>query len=129
MKIEYDSETLGDDTAGDFIAPAVGRSHRRLVQTEPLLGGSNALNFARGNANNQISFVIQKQHDSLAAAVTHVFSFPDSLPGSGVLRLTEGTSAYQMAAACLTDVELVDLTGRSTALKYAFTGGAITEST
>jgi len=128
MKIEYASETLGNDAAGDFITPAVGRAHARLVQTEDLLGGANPAHFARGNARNTISFIVEEEHASLAAAVEHVFSFPDSLPGTGELRLTEGTTSWHILDACLSGVELVGLTGRSTALKYNFTGGAVTQA-
>lgn len=128
MKIEYGSDTLGDDSTGDLITPAVARSHARLVHTEDLAGGANPVSFARRNARNQISFAVEKEHADLAAAVAFVFSHPDGLADQATLRFSEGATAYELADACLQGCELLHLTGRSTGFRYSFIGGAITEA-
>jgi hypothetical protein len=128
MKIEYGTETIGDDSAGDFISPAVARGHARALQMEQLFRGAAEATFARGNIRNTIQFAVEKEHATAEDAVIHLFSYPDSLPGSGALRVTEGDTGYEMADACLTAVDLVALTGRSTTMRFSFTGGAITES-
>jgi hypothetical protein len=127
VKIEYGTETIGDDSAGDFITPQVGRSHNRTVQTEPLMRSAFASFFGRKNIVNGISFNVAKEHADGDAAVEYVFSYPDLLPESGTLRITNGDTSYEMTA-YLVSAQLVDIVGRSTTFSFTFTGGAIIES-
>jgi len=129
MKIEFGSTTLGDDSAGDFIAPAFSRSHTRALQAEDLLGAANPATFPRGNARNAIAFVVAKEHASIAAAIVYLLSFPDGLDAQATLKFTESTSIYEMLNACFAGAELVDVTGKSTAMRFNFTGGAVTVHT
>ncbi len=124
MKLEYGSETLGDDTAGDLILDD-GGGHARVVQQEPLAGGNAPFTQARGNHSNQRGFTVSKEHATLAAAVDWWNNHPDVLPESGALTITESTVVCVMADAVLQAVERVNLTGRSTILRYQFVGGQI----
>ena len=129
MKIEFGTDTLGDDSTGDFITPALGRSHSRQVQVTALAGGASPFVTPRGNATNRISFVVEKQHADAKTAALYVCTHPDSLAGQAVLRISEGSNAAQIADACLESCDLASLTGRATAFHYTFTGGPMTEST
>lgn len=128
MKLEYGDQTLGDDSAGDFIL-AQGGPHQRLVQQDPLVQDAGApLTQPRGNYSNQLSYAVSKQHASAAAAKAWFHRHPDELPAAGELRITEGTDADSMADAVLQNVERVELTGRSTVMRYTFTGGQILQA-
>lgn len=127
MKLEYGSETLGDDTTGDKITDH-GGGHARLLQSEPLLGGGAPAHFARGNHTNQRSFTVDKVHADAKAALKWWEAHPDDLPDSGVLRTSESTYAAQMADAVLVAVERLERTGKTTLMKYTFTGGRILDS-
>jgi hypothetical protein len=124
MKLEYGSDTLGDDSVGDFILDD-GGPHQRVVQQEPLAGGSAPFTAGRGNHINQRSFTVSKEHASLAAAVDWFNTHPDDLATSGTLQITEGATVVQQTGAVLVSVDRVNLTGRSTILRYQFTGGQI----
>lgn len=124
MKLEYDSTTLGDDDAGDFILDD-GGSHQRVVQQTPLAGGSAPFTTARGNHSNQRSFSIAKEHADAKTAVAWWNNHPDSLPDSGVLKVTESDKICLMNDAVLVSVDRLSLTGKSTTLRYQFTGGQI----
>jgi hypothetical protein len=128
MKLEFASVTLGDDSVGDFLLDggAGNGAHQRVVQQEPLAGGTNVFTAARGNKSNQVTFIVSKEHASVAAAAEWWFEHPDLLATSGSLVLTEGASISTMTGAVLQSVERVNLTGRSTILRYTFVGGAIT---
>ncbi len=127
MRVEYGSETLGDDAAGDFIIDD-GGTHQRVVQQTPLLGGSEPFIAARGNNSNTRGFTISKEHATLAEAKAWFNRHPDTLPGSGGLWITEGTDIDLMTNAVLVSVERVSLTGKSTTLRYTFTGGQIAQT-
>jgi hypothetical protein len=128
MRIEYAGDPLADDLAGDFIIPGVNRSHARVIQTDVLAGAEAEASRPRGNIRNTISFVVDREHADMAAAAVYLLATPDSLPGQGALRISEGIEAYEMADACLVSAELVLLTGRSTQMRFTFTGGAITQT-
>lgn len=123
MKLEYDSVTLGDDAAGDFITDH-GGAHGRVIQQDPLFGGSAPFTRGRGNHSNQRSFTVNKLHANLAAAVEWFNQHPDELADNGSLVITQ-TTANTMADATLESVDRVELTGVSTVLRYNFTGGRI----
>lgn len=127
MKLEYGATTLGDDAAGDFILDDGGQ-HQRVVQQEPLAGGTAPFTAARGNHSNQRSFTVSKEHADLATAKAWFNRHPDELADSGELRITEGTDVDRMPDAVLVSVDRVQLTGRSTVLRYQFTGGRITQA-
>lgn len=127
MRIEYGSEILGDDAAGDFVEDH-GGGHARLVQQDALAGGNATLTIARGNQSNQRSFTVDRQHADAATAVNWWNTHPEDLPDSGTLRITEGPFAAEMPDAVLVSVERLQLTGRSTVLRYNFTGGRISEA-
>lgn len=124
MKLEYAGETLGDDAVGDFILDG-GGGHARVVEQTALAGGNAPATFARNNHSNTRVFIVQKQHTSLAVAKAWFNRHPDGLAESGVLRISEGGDADVMSDAALQNVERVELTGRSTALRYTFIGGRI----
>lgn len=128
MKVEYGTTTLGDDAVGDFITPEVSQSHAREIQVSPVLDARYCPTLPRRNVRHTISYTVDKEHVSTPAAVVHVLAFPDSLDDQAVLKVTEGATVYQMADACLTSAELVALTGRSTLMRFTFTGGQLAES-
>lgn len=124
MKLEYGSETLGDDATGDFITDH-GGDNLRQIQTTPLVGGTTIFLAARGNHANQRSFTVVKQHATLAKAVEWWNTHPDALADSGLVRLTQNSYAAQMDA-LLVSVARVELLGVSTTLTYTFIGKQIT---
>jgi hypothetical protein len=128
MKLEYGSTTLGDDTAGDYILDD-GGGHARVVQQEPLAGGTVPFTAARGNHSNQRGFTVSKEHADAKTAKAWFNRHPDTLADAGELRITEGDDADTMPDAVLVSVDRVQLTGRSTVLRYQFTGGQISQAT
>lgn len=124
MKLEYGSVTLGDDAAGDYILDS-GGSHQRIVQQTPLAGGSAPFFAPRGNATNQRSFTISKEHATIDAAALWWNEHPDTLADTDTLTITEGASVSTMTA-LLVAVQRGELTGKSTTLSYQFIGGPIT---
>lgn len=128
MKLEYGSTTLGDDAAGDFILDD-GGDHQRLAQVTPLAGGATVSTIARENRSNTRTFTVSKEHADLAAAATWFNQHPDSLAADDELKITEGSSVSKMADAVLTAVQRVQLTGKSTVIRYQFTGGQIVAAT
>ena len=128
MKIEYGQDTIGDDLAGDIITPAITRQHNREVQVDTLAGAGAPFVYPRGNVRNTVSFVIDRQHANNEAAVIHILTYPDSLPNQAALRISQDYEAFQMADACLVSAEIVALIGRSTQIRYTFTGGPLTSA-
>lgn len=124
MKIEYGSETLGDDAAGDFITPHVGRLHTRDVQQEPLLNSDYQATFPRRNARNTFTLAVDKEHADTATAVAYVQRYPASLAWQAVLRISESGETYETQA-CLVGTELQEIRGCSTRMHFTFISSAI----
>lgn len=124
MKLEYGTETLGNDALGDFILDH-GGTNQRTFQRDNLPGSGAPFSEPKGNHTNDRSFTVSKQHTDGKAAIEWFNAHPDGLPDSGTLRISESNYACEMAQAILVSVERFELSGKSTLMKYNFTGGQI----
>lgn len=122
--ITYGAATLGDDDAGDVIFDE-GGGHSRQVQREPVAFADYEFTAGRGNVREEFRFTIEKLHADENAAATYWRSHPASLDASAALVFEAGTYTDTIADAALVSVERVRRDGKSTVMRYTFTGGQI----
>ncbi len=125
MKITYGDTTLGDDSTGDCISEESG-PHTREVQQENLAFAAAPFSAGRGNARNGTTFTVDKVHADEKTAARYWRQHPDSLPGQAQLSWINDDFTDKMADACLVSIERGLRNGKSTLMRYTFTGGPIT---
>lgn len=125
MKITYGDNTLGDDAAGDCISEESG-PHTRKVQQDDLAFGAHPFTAPNGNARNTTTFVVDKVHADDKTAARYWRQHPDSLPGQAELQWINADFTDKLADACLVSIERGRRDGKSTLMRYTFTGGPIT---
>lgn len=119
--------TLADDSAGDFVT-FDEREHERQVQPDKLFQAAAESTAARGNLRNTVGFQVDKKLADLNAALAFWSDWPDSIPGQGILKWSNGTTTRFLKDAALKAVRQVRLNGIEVVFHYTFTGGLITNS-
>ena len=84
--------------------------------------------FARGNRFWTLPFTVSRQHASPEAAAAFLDTHAAALPDAIDLKIVQGATTTYLAAAVLTSLDPDEPTGRSTVIRYQFTGPNYTET-
>lgn len=112
---------LADEAAGEYIAG--GPPHMRgLAQVEPLYGSQSPFVADQGNRTWTWTFVVMREHADAEAAAAFLASHPADISGLLDVQMIQGSTTTVMTDAVLTAYEPDEPTGRSTNIRYQFTG-------
>ena len=118
--------TLGDDSAGDYIAGGAPQFRPAKTQLDDLAYGAEIARAARGNAKTEVHWVTSREHESIAAAFEFEWDHGAAVPAYCHLQFTEGGASRYLAFAVLTAVNETEPRTQSTKFSYAATGGIAT---
>ena len=117
--------TLGDDSVGDYIIdPPPMPVERREAQVEDLALADQAFAQGRGNRVTSFSWTVSRQHADLATVAQFVWSHAASVPLNAALTVTQDAGSATFAAAVITEVAIVEVSGLNTKTRYRVTGAA-----
>ncbi|MDB6016036.1 MAG: hypothetical protein JWR19_525 [Pedosphaera sp.] len=123
--------TLADDTAAPRIAGVIEQwGGSAKVQTEPLYGAVNEVDFPRGNIGGDFTFTAGCSFatvDAAGAAFATAYALLNS-QGSVKVYPSGGSAVITMANAVLKDVTRTEYNGHWLKLRYTFKITTITSS-
>jgi len=93
-----------------------------LPQVEPMFRAASKFVAARGNRSWSVTFVVNRQHASIAAAFSFPQSHAASIPNGVDLKFEESGNTLYLANAVLTGFDPGEPGGVSTTIKYTFVG-------
>ena len=122
MKITFGASTLADDTASPKVAALIEQwGGSSIVQTEPLYGAVNQVNFPRGNVRGPVVFTAGCSSADIPTAVSAFKTAYGLLNTQDTLTVLKGaTTLATMANAVLRDVTRVEWQGLWLRIRYTF---------
>jgi len=125
MLISIGSYDLCDGTlANGFAAGNLRLRFTRGIEVVQGLGDVPPTLFDRGTRRLDLSFTIQRVHASIKASESFIGNHPNQVPQSGAIKLTtSGSEAIFILNGFVTDIQLIQEIGATTAHSYQIVGG------
>lgn len=116
--------TLGDDSAGDFIVVAPLLDDVRTVQVDPLFESDTPFSKGRGNRMREFSWVVDREHADAEAAASFALTHANGIPEDVSINIDTGANSFTIEHAVIARVTVLQVTGRSTTVRYTVTGAS-----